>query len=402
MRKRAIETARMMRQAGWPVSTGELVDFFKALQLVNFRRDDILAAALCTMAKDKQAREYLYSLFLRPTGENKPAGVIPETVDVQALLASPPQLPPEVFADRMQELKDSIRRDLLRGFKAQSGRGGSRGRNAHTGGKKDIIPREPEAGTHHTAKEPVPTNLRLLDLAGANSDQLEEIRNALVSLGKRLAVKRGYRKKPATRGTVDMRRTVRAAVTRDGIPLVLKRERRIPSSPLLVTLCDLSGSVAPYSEFFLKLLTGLHHNFRALRSFAFVDHVAEVTQMIKETRDAWSITARRILREARISRTGFSHYGLVWEHFHQLFSDVLNQRTTLIILGDARNNWQPDGIDHFKALAGLCRRIIWLNPLPREKWSSADCIMEIYAPHCHTARECRNAQQLSGLIREIM
>ena len=262
MREAFIKTVRLMRDAGWPVSTGELVDFFRALQLVDFRKNDVLAAALCTLAKDRQSRAYLVDLFERleraKGAENR---FIPRGVDAQELLDNPPRLPQGEFDVRLDALKNYIGRELARLSTSPPGHGtggivvcggsGGRVRDKSDTGR----PAGGAAGVRLLAIKPdgkkaAPTNLQFKDLAAAKPGELDEIRKMLVSLGKRLAVKRGYRKKPAPSGSVDMRRTVRAAISRGGVPLTLKNSRRIPASPLIVTLCDLSGSVAPYSEFF--------------------------------------------------------------------------------------------------------------------------------------------------------
>jgi len=397
VREIIIEIAAALRRSGWPISTGEMVDFFKALQVVDFNRADMLAAALCTLAKDKQSLEYLAEIInhqLYDTAVHDK--FIPRRLDPEAVLADPPRLTDSAFAKRVIAIKDSIRRELMNqnAAPARCGQGDTGRAGTQCGIPVPALPR--------TLDRPAPTNLKFMDFAAANPEQLDEIKKLLGALGKILAVKRGYRKKTALSGTVDMQRTVRKAVTCGGVPLVLKKERRVPSSPLIVTLCDLSGSVAPYSEFFLQLLNGLRFRFKDLRSYAFVDYVAEVTGLIKNPGDSWSLSARKILREAKISLTGFSNYGQVWECFHNGYRDVLTPRTTVIILGDARNNWQPDGADIFRTITGLCRRTIWLNPLPREKWDTGDCIISSYAPYCSSVQECRNADQLSRLIRDIL
>ncbi len=408
-----IEIAAALRHSGWPVSNEEIIDFFKALQVVDFSREDMLSAALCTLAKDKQSREYLAGLLshrLQETitrNEIIPCGLNPETI-----LANPPRLPGDAFAGRLEDLKNSIRRETANqaatlarrgtggtGTGAQSGTSDGNKTAANPANRKET-PGAPAQAGYRQPFGTQPSNPRFMDLAAANPEQLAEIYKLLEALGKKLAVRRGYRKKPALSGTVDMQRTVRKAVACGGVPLVLKKERRVLSRPVIVTLCDLSGSVAPYSEFFLQLLTGLRRRFRGLRLFAFVDQVTEVTGMFNN--DSEPVSARKIVRETPISMTGFSHYGQVWESFHSHYRDVLTPRTTVIVLGDARNNWQPDGTDLFRSIAGLCRRVIWLNPLPEGKWQAGDCVMDLYAPYCGSVRECRNADQLSRVIRNLV
>lgn len=409
-----IEIAAALRHSGWPVSNEEIVDFFKALRVVSFSREDMFSAALCTLSKDKQSREYLAGMLSRRLQEAITHNeIIPCSLDPEKVLANPPRLPDGAFARRMENLKNSIRRETanLASAPARRGRGGTGGTGVHgdtPGGNRTAAgpvniketPVAPAGYRRPSGTQPLPVNPRFMDLAAADREQLAEIYKLLEALGKKLAVRRGYRKKPALSGTVDMQRTVRKAVACGGVPLALKKERRVLSRPLIVTLCDLSGSVAPYSEFFIQLLTGLRRRFKDLRLFAFVDQVAEITSMFNNGTEP--VSARKIVRETPISMTGFSHYGQAWESFHSRYREVLSPRITLIILGDARNNWQPDKADIFRSITSLCRRVIWLNPLPREKWQADDCIMDLYAPFCSSVRTCRNADQLSKVIREIL
>lgn len=419
MQSKVIELVNYLREAGYSISTGETMDFFNALKQVELDRRDIETAALCTLAKDKQSYDLLpvlLSSYLKNL--KKEQKVAPPRINVQQLLNNPPRLSRDKYIFLLNKLKNSIRNELAQnnifsvtGWGVNTGAGGGMTRPAQPAGEAGKHERFPNQQattstdipkTDHHSGTPRATNLRNLDLSRADNDQLEEIKRIIVGMGKRLASNKGYRKKPGPTGTVDMRKTVTRAISSGGIPLVLKKQRRIPSKPRLVVLCDLSGSVAPYSEFFLQVLVSLQQRFSSLKSFAFVDRVEEVTMLVKQNPDTFKITAQRILREAKISVTGFSNYGMVWEQFQQLFPNCLNRFTTLIILGDARNNWQPDGLEYFRAICEQCHKVIWLNPLPVAEWRTGDGIIDIYAPYCNHIFECRNANHLMTAIREII
>ncbi|AGL01498.1 vWA domain-containing protein [Desulfoscipio gibsoniae] len=435
-----IEAVNHLRKAGLPISPGELLDFCRAMQIIELRGEDALTAALCTLAKDKHAGDTLAAAiadYLHAKAADDHL-IIPPAINIRAAVANQPRLKDQEFLNRLQNIKDSIRHEIMLLNEANIPRnsGTGPGPNCSGGGGKTIdkqrstfanarcngtgvlsanngLNRQPDNAQHKAinnrqgkpqkkAYPPGPTNLQQLDLAQADGEQLAEINKILTSIGRRLAAYKGYRKKPSTSGIVDMRRTVRQASARGGLPLVLKKMQRVPGKPRICTMCDLSGSMAPYSVFFLQLLVSLQHKFSKMKSFAFVDRIAEVTDLAVTTGQAWNIAARTILREARISNTGFSNYGLVWEQFNQDFLHTLTPQTTLIILGDARNNWQPDGIEYLSSITSRCRRTIWLNPLPRVSWSKNDCVMETYVPFCSLVLECRNVLQLSQAIREII
>ncbi len=231
------------------------------------------------------------------------------------------------------------------------------------------------------------------------AEQSEEIKKKLVRLGRRLATRTGYRRGPAPSGQVDLRRTVRGAGVTGGIPLKLYYQDRKLTRPALVLLCDLSGSVAPFSKFMLLLLNAMHAKFRQTRSFVFVEAVEEVTGFIRG--GDINISVNDIYRNTSIWQAGFSDYGQVWNQFRQNHINAVNHKTTLIILGDARNNYKPDGKDHFAEIAGRAGRVIWLNPAPGDKWDSEDSIMKVYAPYCHHVFECRNLKQLERVAKKI-
>jgi len=229
--------------------------------------------------------------------------------------------------------------------------------------------------------------------------QVEEIKRILVRFGRRLAARPGYRYAPARRGSVDMRRTVRLAAAGGGIPLVIRCRTRPPGRPELVTLCDFSGSVAPYSRFMLLLIYAMQTGFRRVRSFAFVDAVAEITGYLK-TPDL-ERAMRAIIRQTGIWRTGFSDYGAVWEQFYREHINAVDTKTTVLVLGDARNNYRPPGVDFFREICRRARRVIWLNPAPEEKWDREDSIMHLYAPYCRRVFPCRNLAQLERIARAV-
>lgn len=230
-------------------------------------------------------------------------------------------------------------------------------------------------------------------------EQSEEIKRKLVRLGRRLATRKGYRKGPARSGQVDLRRTARMAGATGGIPLRLYFQDRKPARPELVVLCDLSGSVAPFSKFMLLLLNAMQSKFRRVRSFAFVEAVEEVTDIIRG--GDLDVSVNNIYRQTRIWQTGFSDYGEVWKQFRERFSGAVSSKTGLIVMGDARNNYKPDGRDYFQAIAGQAGKVIWLNPAPREKWDREDSIMRIYAPFCDHVFECRNLSQLERVVKKV-
>ncbi|MCL6635321.1 MAG: VWA domain-containing protein, partial [Peptococcaceae bacterium] len=242
------------------------------------------------------------------------------------------------------------------------------------------------------------------DLAGVdfgrlNLEQVEEIKKAVARMARSLAARLSYRRARYRKGEVDLRRTARCAARTGGIPLVLHRRARVPHRPDLVVLCDLSGSVSLFTGFMLQLIYAVQEKFTRVRTFAFVDDVEEVTELLKEMEPGEAIV--RVIREARVARTPFSDYGAVWREFCRKYNDSVTPRTTVLVLGDARNNWKPPGLEYLGQIRERAARIIWLNPAPRERWDRDDSIISLYAPYCHRLIECRNLKQLREAARYI-
>jgi len=158
---------------------------------------------------------------------------------------------------------------------------------------------------------------------------MEKKTEILTFLGRRLATHPGYRRIPAPGGEVDMRRTIRRAMSIGGVPVVLYYRKRQFTKPEVFILCDLSGSVAPYCKFMLTLVYAMQEKFKLVRSFAFVDAVTEVTGLLKN-RDP-DLAVQDIYRQTRIWQTGFSDYGAVWAQFYRNYRQGVTPKTTLLI-----------------------------------------------------------------------
>ena len=416
------QIAKLMQylaKAGLKFSISEIIDFYQALDLVDLKNHyEIEAAMLCTLAKDKEGYLVLPSLiksFILSIEEEN-GKVIPPPLDVEYIKKNPPLLSKEAFTSQLSLLKNTIRNEINR---LATDTNSGAGKGVACGGRlssKSINPVNPKVNRFltHTSrktvlhsndtafKPPVITRLWQLDIAAANSNQLNEISSIIINLGPKLAAKKGYSKKPAATGSVAIRRTVKKALASGGIPLTIKKEKRAPARPQIVVLCDVSGSVAPYSQFLLQILIGLQHRFKSIHSFAFIDRIKEITDIIKLNCRQSDISAQSLVRGLKISATGFSNYGKVWEQFNHTFLNVISHQTSLIILGDARNNWQPDGVEYFRNIVEQCRKTIWLNPLARDKWNTNDCILDTYADYCNNVFPCGNAAQLTEAIKNII
>lgn len=230
-------------------------------------------------------------------------------------------------------------------------------------------------------------------------EQFAALQKQVLRLGRKLAHRPGYRYRPASRGQVDLRRSVAAAARQQGIPLRLYFRRRVPARPALVILCDVSGSVAPFSAFMLLLVYAMQSSFASVRTFAFVEEVSEITPLLRQARPESVLDD--IYRQTSVWQSGFSDYGRVWQQFAAQFAGVLTPEHILLVLGDARNNYKPSGVEYMAGVARRVKKVYWLNPLPAAAWQGEDCIMSVYAVHCAQVFECRNLAQLARVAETI-
>lgn len=243
-------------------------------------------------------------------------------------------------------------------------------------------------------------NLRETDFYCLRENQVEEIRRKIVRLARRLATRPSRRKGRASRGTVDLARTLRKIYSTGGVPLRLYYRAPLPDRPVLAVLCDVSGSVRLFSEFMLQFLYTVQNRFREVRSFVFVDAVEEVTELFRGREVEEAIA--RMYREVKCNRSGFSNYGLVWEEFVRRYLPSLSKETVLLVLGDARNNYYRDGREYLQEIRQRVKKIIWLNPEPKERWHTEDSIIGRYEPLVDQLFECRNLKQLEQVAAKIV
>ncbi len=257
-----------------------------------------------------------------------------------------------------------------------------------------------ELGTNALETILVRENLKDLDFYRLSSHQAAEMKRKISKIGHRLASRLSFRQKRAKRGNIDLRRTIRKSMNTGGVPVRPAYRNRFPSRPQLVVLCDLSGSVKVFSEFMLQLVYSIQTRFIHVRSFVFVDTPDEITEYFRNNEIEEAI--RDIYNKAKFAKVPFSHYGETFLDFCNKYSDVLDKKATLVIIGDARNNYHTDHADYFQQMSSLVKRVIWLNPEPREKWDKEDSIMSVYGRFCSDVYECRNLVQLDRLARKLI
>jgi uncharacterized protein with von Willebrand factor type A (vWA) domain len=240
-----------------------------------------------------------------------------------------------------------------------------------------------------------------VELARATAGQLADVRAAVRPLARRLAARLRRRRQSLRSGAVDMKRTARRSVGTGGVPLDVAYRRPHAHKPEVFTLCDVSGSVADFAAFTLTLMSALAEELAATRSFAFVDAVDEITDVVEAgpgVVEPWQILQRGRV----IGADGHSDYGTVLGQFRERYGPALGDRSTVIITGDARNNYRPTGAAVLAEIAHRSRAVYWLNPEPRAQWDTTDSVLSAYAPHCRGVFEVRTLRQLGEAVERIL
>jgi len=243
-------------------------------------------------------------------------------------------------------------------------------------------------------------NIREKEFFRLDQLEIQEIRKQITKMARKLASRYARRYRRAKHGKIDLRRTIKNAMINGGTPIRLKYRRRVISKPELVLLCDVSGSVAVFSEFMLQLVYTIQNRFSHIRSFLFVNTVDEVTEYF--TNNSIEEALDKAFAKARYAMSPFSDYGRVFRQFEKEYLPTFSPQSTLIILGDARNNYRHDERDSLQRIGEQVRKILWFNPQPQEEWNTEDSIIGIYAPYCRQVFECRNLKQLEEVTEAIL
>lgn len=256
-------------------------------------------------------------------------------------------------------------------------------------------------GKERVAKYGVPKQADEVDFLRASDAELALLRRSVTTLARLLATRLAARRRRARHGEIDLRKTLRKSMSTGGVPIDLVTRKPRPGRPELVILCDVSGSVAGFSHFTLLLVNALREQFSRVRIFAFIDSADEVTRFFDPNAD-FAKAMWRIMNEADVIRyDGHSDYGSAFGVFLDKFVGTVTGRTSVLVLGDARNNYRDPNLAAVRALVSVSKHAHWLNPEPRNQWGSGDSAADEYAKVIDM-HECRSAKQLTAVVAGLL
>jgi len=249
-----------------------------------------------------------------------------------------------------------------------------------------------------TLRKPLPEDV---DFMHASREEMADLRKAIYPLTRKLAVRLTRKRRHGRKGPLDFRNTVRHSLSYGGVPAEPKFRYPKPSKPEIFVIADISGSVAAFARFTLHLVYAISNQFSKVRSFVFIDGIDEVTRFFEGVEDIGD-AIHRVNTEADVVWVdGHSDYGHAFEVFWNTYGKDVGPKTTVLILGDARNNYHASQSWVVKEIQHKARHVYWLNPEPRSYWDTGDSIVGEYAIHTDGAYECRNLRQLEAFVEKL-
>ncbi len=233
-----------------------------------------------------------------------------------------------------------------------------------------------------------------------SEDEMRRMKEAVTKLAERLKNVVSIRRKKGKRGKFDIKATLRKNLQYGGVPFRIQFDRRVKDKPQVMVLCDVSDSVRNVSRFMLQFVYSLQDLYSKVRSFIFVSELGEVTRLFDDKDIQKAID--EALSGSIINVFAHSDFGRAFRSFHRDFLPSVNNRTTVIVLGDARNNYNLAHEWVLKEVQQRAKQVIWLNPENRLTWGFGDSEMDRYLPYCDVVEECRNLNQLYRVIDHMV
>ena len=282
----------------------------------------------------------------------------------------------EEFENRIEDLKKEIESEIRRRLVADRG----------------------VEAMAKTLRKPLPEDV---DFMHASREEMANIRKAIQPLTRKPAARLARKRKHKRKGPLDFRATVRQSLSYGGVPAEPRFRNPRPNKPELIVVADISGSVAAFARFTLHLVYALQNQFSKVRSFVFIDGLDEVTHMFQDEEDITN-AVHRVNTEADVVWVdGHSDYGHAFGVFWENYGSEISSKSTVMFLGDARNNYHATNAWVVKETAKKARSVFWLNPEPKSYWDTGDSVITEYSTHADGVFECRNLRQLEGFVDHL-
>jgi len=231
-------------------------------------------------------------------------------------------------------------------------------------------------------------------------DDIRRMNEAVARLAQRLKNRLTVRRKKALRGRFNVKATLRRNLQYGGVPFHVELDRRKKTKPQVMILCDISDSVLNASRFMLQFVYSVQDLYAKVRSFVFVSDLGEVTKLFEE--EELHRAVETALKGDVIDVFSHSNFGRAFELFFKNYFSSVTSKTTVLIIGDGRNNYNRPNEWVLREIQQKAKQLIWLNPESRMTWGVGDSEMPRYVPYCDIAEECRNINQLYKVVDLIV
>jgi len=265
----------------------------------------------------------------------------------------------------------------------------------------NFIERQLELYAAGRADEQFEGYIKNASLSALDERDLVRIHKIVQRMVKRLKDRHSRRQKAARRGHLDFKKTLRHSLTYGGLPFDTRWKSKTIDRPEVIAICDVSRSVSNVVRFLLLILYSLNEVIPRIRSFIFCSNLVEVSCLFEKYSLQEALARLRSGTDLPIlmNRTD---YGGSFLDFMDHYVDCLTKRATVIIMGDARNNYWDPRTEALRSISERCRRLIWLNPETPSLWGSGDSEMKTYLPYCNVARECSTLHHLEKVVEYLL
>lgn len=239
--------------------------------------------------------------------------------------------------------------------------------------------------------------LRDIRLSNLEQRDFQRMHVIIKKIVKRLNDRHSRKRKTSKRGCLDLKKTLRKNLAYQGILFNPQWKNKKVDRPDIVALCDVSRSVETVARFMLLFLYGLNEAVAKIKSFIFCSNLVEVSHVFEEyeVEEALVRLQKGIGLGIQLGRTD---YGQAFRDFKENWLDTVTNKTTVLILGDARNNYGDPETEILKLIHKRSKRLIWINPEYPTFWGTGDSEMKRYLPYCYLAKECSTINHLARLV----
>ena len=231
-----------------------------------------------------------------------------------------------------------------------------------------------------------------------SQNEVDDIRDEIRRLAARLRSRASLRQKRARAGEMDPRRMMRRNMRYGGVPIELKFHTH-HVKPRLVIICDVSTSMRYCAEFLLTLVYELQDVVAKTDSFVFISDLVDISMVFEEKQPQEAVSHVLYQNPPGYYSTDLGNSLKTFQRDHM---GKVGSKTTIIILGDGRNNYNNPQLGIASDMQRHARRLLWFCPEPRSQWGTGDSDMHQYAPLADGVYKVSNLRELAGAVDSIL